>query len=222
MKFFWIRAAAGLTLLCFGLLALAGEAEREAARQKASMLCAACHGADGNSASASTPILAGQLADTLRKELKDFRRADEKPAARSNDVMNAMSAVLSDEDRRILSIYFSRQKWKPPASDNADEAKEPPRPETPARSRIGHRLWRGGVFDRRIPACAGCHGPSGKGLPSQYPRLAGQHLEYVAAQLEAYRSGARANDSEKIMRMIAERLSDPEIEALSEHIAGLR
>jgi cytochrome c553 len=228
MKFFGIRAirairgGTGFVLLCFGFLALAGEDEMESARQKAAMLCAACHGAEGNSAAFSTPILAGQLADVLHKELKGFRRVDEKPAARNNDVMNAVSTALTDEDRRILSIYFSRQKWKPSTLSKAGEIEKLVRSETSERLKADRRLWLRGDFDRRIPACAGCHGPSGKGLPSQYPRLAGQHSEYTAAQLNAYRSGARANDREKVMRTIAERLSDPEIDALSDFIAGLR
>ncbi|MDR1163095.1 MAG: c-type cytochrome [Candidatus Accumulibacter sp.] len=232
MKF---PAISGLTELCAGLLflffslsAVAAEPDAENAGQKAAMLCAACHGVDGNSTLPENPILAGQLPETLLKELNDFRRADGKPAARNSDVMGAMSAVLSDEDRRILSIYFSRQSSKPPtldalpASPEGADATASEAREFLQRAKTAQNLWRRGDFERRIPACAGCHGPTGKGLPSQNPRLAGQHSEYTAAQLKNYRSGERANDREKVMRTIAEKLSDKEIEALSEFVAGLR
>ncbi|MDR1276711.1 MAG: c-type cytochrome [Candidatus Accumulibacter sp.] len=222
---------AGLAFLFFSLSAVAAEPDAENAGQKAAMLCAACHGVDGNSTLPANPVLAGQLPETLLKELNDFRRADGKPAARNNDVMGAMSAVLSDEDRRILSIYFSRQKPVPPTLDASPAPNTSPEdagtahvapPEFSERAKTAQVLWRRGDFDRRIPACAGCHGTTGKGLPSQNPRVAGQHSEYSVAQLKNYRSGKRANDREKIMRTIAEKLSDKEIDALSELVAGLR
>ena len=125
--------------------------------------------------------------------------------------MNSVSVTLSDEDRHALSVYFSRQ--------------IPAAPFIAADKKIladGRLLWLRGDFGKGIPACTGCHGPAGMGLPAQNPRLAGQHSEYTETQLKNYRSEERANDRNEVMRMIAKNLSDGQIKALSDYIAALR
>ncbi|MBK8889427.1 MAG: cytochrome c4 [Dechloromonas sp.] len=176
----------------------------------AETVCVACHGADGNSAAAANPILAGQGADYLYKQLKNFKAVDGKPAARNNAIMGGMVAALSDEDMKNLAAWFSSQKLKPSVAK--DES----------RIALGQKIWRQGDFKKGIPACAGCHGPAGAGLPAQYPRLAGQYAEYTEAQLKAFRSEERNNDPEMMMRMVAAKMSDTEIQAVAEYAAGLR
>ncbi len=176
----------------------------------AETVCVACHGADGNSAAAANPSLAGQGADYLYKQLKNFKAVDGKPAARNNAIMGGMVAALSDEDMKNLAAWFSSQKLKPSVAK--DESK----------IALGQKIWRQGDFKKGIPACAGCHGPAGAGLPAQYPRLAGQYAEYTEAQLKAFRTEERNNDPEKMMRMVAAKMSDPEIQAVAEYAAGLR
>jgi cytochrome c553 len=176
----------------------------------AETVCVACHGADGNSAAAANPILAGQGEEYLYKQLKNFKAADGKPAARNNAIMGGMVAALSDEDMKNLAAWFSSQKQKPAAAKDGTKIA------------LGQQIWRQGDFKKGIPACAGCHGPAGAGLPAQYPRLAGQYPEYTEAQLKTFRSEERNNDPEKMMRMIAAKLSDPEMKAVAEYAAGLR
>jgi cytochrome c553 len=176
----------------------------------AETVCVACHGADGNSQISANPILAGQGEEYLYKQLSNFKAADGKPAARNNGIMAGMVAGLSNDDMKNLAAWFSSQKIKPASAK--DESK----------IALGQKIWRQGDFDKRVPACAGCHGPSGAGLPAQYPRLAGQYADYTEAQLKAFRQGERANDPAKMMRTIAAKLSDAEIKAVSEYAAGLR
>ena len=180
------------------------------AKTIAASVCVACHGADGNSAVPANPILAGQGADYLFKQLSEFKAADGKPALRNNPIMGGMTAGLSSEDMRGLALYFSQQKQKPAVASD------------PKLVAAGQVLWRKGDFERGIPACAGCHGPAGAGLPVQYPRLAGQYAEYVETQLKNFRSEERSNDPEKMMRVIADKLSDKHIKAVADYIAGLR
>jgi len=180
------------------------------AKQIAETVCVACHGADGNSALPANPILAGQGADYLLKQLTEFKAADGKPALRNNAIMGGMAATLSAEDMVSMAHYFSQQKRKPAsASDEKLVA-------------AGKVIWRKGDFDKGIPACAGCHGPAGAGVPAQYPRLAGQYAEYTELQLKNFRSEERSNDPGKMMRTIADKLSDKQIKAVSDYIAGLR
>ena len=120
----------------------------------AETVCVACHGADGNSAAAANPILAGQGADYLYKQLKNFKAVDGKPAARNNAIMGGMVAALSDEDMKNLAAWFSSQKLKPSVAK--DESK----------IALGQKIWRQGDFKKGVPACAGCHGPAGAGLPA--------------------------------------------------------
>lgn len=187
-----------------------GKADPAKGKVVAETVCVACHGADGNSAAAANPILAGQGADYLYKQLKNFKAVDGKPAARNNAIMGGMVAALSDEDMKNLAAWFSSQKLKPSVAK--DESK----------IALGQKIWRQGDFKKGIPACAGCHGPAGAGLPAQYPRLAGQYAEYTEAQLKAFRSGERNNDPEMMMRMVAAKMSDTEIQAVAEYAAGLR
>ncbi|MFA7290753.1 MAG: c-type cytochrome [Rhodocyclaceae bacterium] len=173
-------------------------------------VCAGCHGVDGNSPAAPNPSLAGQGADYLAKQLSNFKSVDGKPALRDNAIMAGMAATVADEDIPHVAAYFSQQKLKPATAKDEKLVAE------------GQKLWRQGDFAKGIPSCAGCHGPTGAGLPAQYPALAGQHPEYTADQLNKFRSGERGNDAEKVMRTIAAKLSDAQIKALAEYTAGLR
>jgi cytochrome c553 len=165
--------------------------------------CAACHTSDGSRGSAANPILQGQHADYLAKQLADF-----KSGKRASAIMKGMAAPLSDADMKNVAAFYAGKQAKPGFAKNKDFAA------------LGEKIYRGGVADRAIPACAGCHGPSGAGIPSQYPRLAGQHADYVEVQLVAFRGGARRNNA--AMTGVAAKLNDREIKALSDYVAGLR
>ncbi len=206
-----------LTLLTAALasgIAFAAEpvpkADPAKGQQTATQACAACHGATGQSPIPANPHLAGQIAEYTTKQLMNFKAADGKQAARPNPVMAGMVAGLTPEDMRNLSAYYAAQ---PP---NVGVARNP---ETVG---LGQQIFRGGVASQGIPACSGCHGTSGGGIPALYPRLAGQHPEYLELQMRAWRSGERANDAGKVMRTIAAKMSDAQIKAVSDYIAGLR
>ena len=173
-------------------------------------LCVACHGADGNSTQPVNPNLAGQHAEYTLKQLTNFKPQDGKPATRPSAVMAAIAGTLSADDMRNLSAYFESQKPKPRAARD------------PQLVKLGQAIYRGGVAARGVAACAACHGPDGAGMPAQFPRLAGQFAEYTGTQLKAFRAGERANDPNRMMRAIAERLTDREITAVAEYISGLR
>ncbi len=175
----------------------------------ATQVCAACHGSDGNSLVPNNPKLAGQVAEYLQKQLVNFKAAPGKKAERENPVMAGMVAALSPEDMRNVAAYYAGQQARRGAArSNTTLA-------------LGRKLWRGGDAPRGVPACASCHGAGGAGLPAQYPRVAGQHAEYVEAQLKAFRSGERRNDAGASMQGIATRMSDTEIRAVADYIAGL-
>jgi cytochrome c553 len=173
-------------------------------------VCVACHAVDGNSAIPANPNLAGQHPEYTYKQLRNFKSQGGKPAERSNGVMAGMVANLSDDDMKNLAVYFAAQKPKSQAARDAALAKQ------------GESIYRGGIQAKGVAACASCHAPNGTGMPAQFPRVAGQHAEYTAAQLTAFRAGQRANDPAQMMRMIAAKMSDQEIKAVSEYIAGLR
>ena len=167
-------------------------------------VCAACHGVDGNSPLPANPSLAGQHPEYLLKQLTEF-----KSGARSNAVMTAMVASLSVDDMRNLAAYYSSQIPKQMGAKDKDLVAQ------------GRKLYRGGNPSNSVAACAGCHSPNGSGIPAQYPRLASQHADYVAAQLKAFRAGDRVNDPNQMMRATAVKLTDKEIAALAEYISGL-
>jgi cytochrome c553 len=171
----------------------------------ANRICTACHGADGNSLLPLNPRLAGQHSEYLFKQLNEF-----KSGRRNNAVMMGMVAGLSEADMRNLAAYYSAQKPGEIAARDKDLVAQ------------GRKLFRGGNIDTSVVACAGCHSPNGAGIPSQYPRLAGQHSEYIVAQLKSFRAGERANDSNNMMRKAAARLTDVEIAAVAEYLSGLR
>jgi len=176
----------------------------------ATQVCAACHAADGNSIAAANPKIAGQFPEYLHKQLRDFKPQGGKKPARESAVMMGMVANLSDADMKGLAAYFSGQKLKPAAASDKDLVA------------IGQKLWRGGNAASGVPACAGCHGPAGAGIPAQYPRIAGQFPEYIAAQLKSFKEGGRSNDPNGMMRAVAARMSEGEIRAVAEYAAGLR
>lgn len=178
--------------------------------QLAKQVCAACHAADGNSVAPTNPKLAGQHEAYLYKQLSNFKSQDGKKPERENAIMAGMAAILSAADMRAVATYYASQSLRPAAASDKTLAA------------LGQKLWRGGVADKGVPACAGCHGPDGAGIPGLYPHLSGQFSEYVDAQLKAFRSGARANDPNGMMRGVAARMSDEEIKAVAEYAAGLR
>ena len=166
-------------------------------------VCAACHGADGNSMIPANPKLAQQHPEYLVKQLKEF-----KSGKRANAIMSGMVASLSEDDMRNIAYWLASKKAKQGfAKDKASVL-------------LGERIFRGGIPDRQVPACAGCHGPSGTGIPSQYPRIAGQHADYAVAQLLAFRDGVRLNNAQ--MTGVTAKMNDREIKAVSDYIAGLR
>jgi cytochrome c553 len=180
------------------------------AQQIATGVCAACHGADGNSLSPANPSIAAQNADYITLQLMHFRSG-----VRVNPVMQAMAATLTPEDMRALGVFFSQQKAKPSAAKD------------PALVAAGQKIFRGGNAGTGVPACAACHSPDGVGIPARYPRVGGQYADYTLAQLKAFKSGARGADKEgkdvngKIMAQIASRMTDPEMQAVSDFASGL-
>jgi hypothetical protein len=180
-------------------------AKSESADQIVAKVCSACHATDGNSATPANPVLAGQHAEYTAKQLANFKSGE-----RKNPVMLGMASTLSPDDMKKVGEYFQQQKPKMRSAKNPELVK------------IGQQIYRGGIMAKGVAACTSCHGPNGGGIPAQYPRVAGQHAEYTTAQLNAFRSGERANDPNKMMRTIAAKLSDTEIKAVAEYIAGLR
>ena len=173
-------------------------------------VCSACHGVDGNSAAPPNPSLAGQHAEYLVKQLTSFKPQGSKPAERSNAVMAGMVASLTADDMNNLAAYFAQQK---PVLRQARD---------PVLAKLGQAIYRGGIMSKGVAACASCHAPNGVGIPAQFPRIAGQHPEYIEAQLKAFRGAERANDPNRMMRAVAAKLSDREITAVAEYVAGLR
>ncbi len=168
----------------------------------ATNVCSACHTSDGSRGAPGNPILQGQHPEYIVKQLSDF-----KAGKRKNPVMQGFAATLSEQDMRNVAAFYAGKKPVAGAAKNK---------ETVA---LGEKIFRGGVADRNIPACSGCHSPNGAGIPAQYPRLGGQHADYTEAQLKAYRDGGRANSAQ--MTGVAAKLNDREIKALSDYIAGL-
>ena len=166
-------------------------------------VCAACHTADGSRGSPANPILAGQHPEYLVKQLQEF-----KSGKRANAIMKGFASTLSDDDMKNVAAFYASKSAKPGFSKDKDLVK------------LGERIYRGGIADKAVPACAGCHSPNGAGIPAQYPRVGSQHADYTEAQLVAFRSGARGNSAQMVT--IAAKMSDREIKAVSDYIAGLR
>jgi cytochrome c553 len=181
------------------------------AQQTVTQVCAACHGADGNSVSPANPSIAGQHADYLTLQLMHFQTG-----VRANAVMQAMVAKLTSEEMVALGIFFSQQKAKPRAAKDADLVA------------AGQKIFRGGNAGTGVPACAACHSPDGAGIPARYPRVGGQYADYTLAQLKAFKAGERGADkggkdvNGKVMAQIASRMSDQEMQAVAEYASGLR
>ena len=166
-------------------------------------VCAACHGADGNSAIAVNPTLAQQHPEYLVKQLQEF-----KSGKRNNAVMKGFATMLTDEDMKNIAYWVASKPAKAGFAKDKDLVT------------LGERIYRGGIADRNIAACAGCHSPNGAGIPAQYPRLSGQHADYTVAQLNTFRDGSRDNSQQ--MTQVAAKLNDKEIKAVADYIAGLR
>lgn len=182
------------------------KADPAKAKQIVETICVGCHGTDGNSPLAANPRLSGQHAAYITRQLQNFKSGE-----RMNPIMMGMSAALTPEDMKNLGAYFSGQKPLPVAGKEINK-------ELAAK---GEKIYRGGIMASGIPACIGCHGQTGGGIPAQYPRLAGQHGEYIETQLKTFRAGERANDPNKMMRGVATRMSDVDIKAVSEYISSL-
>jgi len=203
MKTRHIKAAMlGLT----GLMAItsANAADIAAGKAKAA-LCAGCHGADGNSINVIWPRLAGQHASYLEKQLHNFQSGK-----RKDPTMTAMAASLNEDDIKNVAAYFSSQKPAAAKFDSTLVAK-------------GQDIYRGGITDIGVAACMGCHSPTGEGNgPAGFPRLKGQHPEYVAIQLQNFKDGKRTNDTNKMMQNLVKRMSSQEMKAVAAYVAGLK
>ena len=204
----------GASLAVFSLTAAAAQpaAKPDPAKgqQIVTKICAACHAADGNSVAPANPKLAGQFPGYLYKQLSDFKSQGGKKPARENPIMMGMAAQLSEADMHDVAAYFAGQKYKPAAATDKNLAAQ------------GQKLYRGGNIETGVAACAGCHGPEGAGIPKEFPRIAGQFSEYIETQLKAFRAGTRANDPNGMMRGVATRMTDQEIKAVAQYVAGLR
>jgi len=210
---FWLATAA--IALAAGGAALAEEPaaakpDLAKAKQIVDTVCAACHGADGNSPTSVNPNLAGQGADYITLQLQHF-----KSGVRANAIMAGMAATLSPEDMRALGLYFAQQTVKIVGTRERDLAL------------AGQQIYRGGNIATGLPACAACHSPVGVGIPSRYPRLGGQHADYSLAQLKAFKAGERGMDKAgkdvngKVMAQVAARLSEREMQAVVQYASGL-
>jgi cytochrome c553 len=166
-------------------------------------VCAACHTNDGSRGSPANPILQGQHPEYIAKQLADF-----KAGKRNNPVMKGFASALSEEDMKNVAAFYAGKQAKPGFAKNKDLVS------------LGEKIYRGGIPEKQVPACAGCHSPNGAGIPAQFPRLSGQHADYVEAQMAAFRAGTRANGP--MMLTIAAKMSDKEIKAVSDYVAGLR
>lgn len=181
----------------------AAKADPAKGQALSAQVCGACHTADGSRGLPVNPILQGQHAEYIVKQLAEF-----KAGKRVNPIMTAMAAPLSADDARNVATFYASKQAKPGFARHKDLVL------------LGEKIYRGGIAAKQVPACSGCHSPNGAGIPAQYPRLAGQHADYAEAQLNAFRSGQRSNSAQ--MAAIAARLSDTEIKAVADYVAGLR
>ena len=195
--------AASAAVLSFNAHAQAAKPDLAKGAASYGQVCVACHAADGNSTTPANPKLAQQHPEYLIKQLQEY-----KSGKRANAIMQGFAATLSDDDMRNIAYWLASQTPKEGASTDKDLVT------------LGERIYRGGIADRQIAACAGCHSPNGAGIPSQYPRLSGQHAEYTETQLRHFRDGTRRNNAQ--MTGVAAKMNDREIKAVSDYIAGLR
>lgn len=201
-------AGALLTTAAYGQGGVKGDPAK--AEQIVKQVCVACHAVDGNSVIPANPVIAGQHPDYSFKQLTNFKAESGKTAERPSPVMSAIVANLSREDMANLAAYFGGKQAKPRTARDPELVK------------LGQAIYRGGIMSKGVAACASCHGPSGAGVPAQFPRLAGQHAQYTVEVLKAFRSGVRTNDPARMMRVTAQKLSDREITAVAQYIEGLR
>jgi cytochrome c553 len=200
---FAVTLAAAITLPAAAAGAPAPAKADLAKGQEKAATCMACHTADGTRGAPANPILQGQHAEYLVKQLTEF-----KAGKRANAVMSGMAATLTPEDMVNVAAFYNSKPAVAGAARNKDTVA------------LGEKIYRGGIAAKQVPACAGCHNPTGAGIPAQYPRIGGQHTDYTEAQLVAFRAGTRGNSTQ--MMSIAARMSDKEIKAVSDYIAGLR
>ena len=196
-------AFAAPALAAEGTAAAAPKPDLAKGQTLSTQVCAACHTADGSRGSPANPIIAGQHAEYLVKQLAEF-----KEKKRVNPVMAGMVAALTPEDIQNVAAFYASKSAKPGFAKHKESVA------------LGEKIYRGGIASKQVPACAGCHSPNGAGIPAQFPRVGGQHADYAEAQLVAFRSGARANAP--MMMTIAGRMSDKEIKAVADYLAGLR
>lgn len=204
-----LAAALGLPVLA--LAQAPAKPDPAKAREIVNQVCAACHGADGSSPTPANPSLAGMPADYITTQLSHF-----KAGVRQNAIMQGMTAALTDADMVSLGAYFAGQTPKPQQSKDAALARE------------GQRLWRAGDAANGVPACSACHGPTGAGLPRNYPRLSGQWSDYTLVQLKAFKSGERGMDKDgkdingRIMVGVVRGMTEAQMKALADYAQGLR
>ena len=203
-------AALALALVAFGALPGAHAAEAKAAFKadaakggQLATACLACHTADGTRGSATNPILQGQHPEYLVKQLAEF-----KAGKRKNAVMSSMVAALSENDMKHIAAFYASKKAKEGFARSKDTVS------------LGEQIWRGGITNKQVPACAGCHSPNGAGIPAQYPRIAGQHADYTTGQLTAFSLGQRGNSAQ--MASIAAKMNEREMKAVADYATGLR
>jgi cytochrome c553 len=204
-----VTFCATLLLAASASVAFAADAAKPAAKPDlakgqatSTNVCAACHTNDGSRGSPANPIIQGQHPEYLVKQLSEF-----KAGKRVSPIMQGMAAALSDDDMKNVAAFYAGKQAKPGFAKNKEFVE------------LGEKIYRGGIADRSVPACAGCHSPNGAGIPAQYPRLAGQHADYTEAQLVAFRSGTRKNSVP--MTGVAAKMNDREIKAVADYIAGL-
>ena len=195
--------AVALATASFAVQAQAAKPDTAKGAALFGQVCVACHAADGNSVVPANPQLATQHPEYLNKQLQEF-----KSGKRDSAVMKGFASSLSDDDMRNVAYWLAAQKPQAGTSTDKDLVV------------LGEKIFRGGIADRQIAACAGCHSPNGAGMPAQYPRLSGQHAEYTVGQLTAFRDGVRKNSTQ--MSQVAAKMNDREIKAVSDYIAGLR
>ena len=199
----------GFIIVCFSFVVSAestlSSSELVSTKKIINNLCIACHAIDGNSVVSVNPKLAGQHAAYISKQLNNF-----KSGLRENIVMAGMVANLTEEDMINLGNYFSEQDILLSSAQKNGVGS------------LGENIFRAGIKSKGVAACAGCHGPSGHGIPDKYPRLNAQHSEYTLAQLNAFRLGLRKNDPEAVMRTIAQKLTEQEMQSVADYIQGLR